>query len=141
MVKNTTQNKNNNTAMIFLGIAMLCVIGLLVVINSLSANNAPQTATTDVVSMVDGKQIVEVTVRGGYFPDSINAKAGVPTILRMKSAGTYGCERALRIPNLNISKTLPATGNTDIVINAQSAGTTIKGTCSMGMYNFAINFN
>ena len=99
-------------------------------------------ADTEVVpvQIVDGKQIIEVTARGGYNPRDIIAKAGVPTILRMKTSGTFDCSSAFVIPSLGIQKMLPSTGATDFDIPAQVPGSTINGTCGMGMYSLHINF-
>ena len=98
------------------------------------------TASTNNVSVVDGKQIVEVTAKGSYSPKLTAAKAGIPTILRMKTMGTYDCTAALRVPSLRYEKMLPPSGITDIELPAQEAGATVQGVCAMGMYSFAINF-
>ncbi len=92
------------------------------------------------VQIVDGKQIIEVTARGGYNPRDIVAKANIPTILRMKTSGTFDCSAAFVIPSLNIQKMLPQTGVTDIEIPSQTSGSNIAGTCGMGMYRLNINF-
>ena len=92
------------------------------------------------VQIVDGKQIIEVTARGGYNPRDIVAKANIPTILRMKTSGTFDCSAAFVIPSLNIQKMLPQTGVTDFEIPVQKAGANITGTCGMGMYRLNINF-
>jgi Cu+-exporting ATPase len=88
----------------------------------------------------DGQQRIDITVRGGYEPSNIVAKAGVPTVLRMRTRGTYDCSSALVIPALNVQQLLPADGETDIVIPAEKAIGTLQGMCSMGMYRFAIRF-
>jgi len=88
-----------------------------------------------------GQQVIEVTASGGYSPRKIEAKAGVPTILIMKSEGAYGCERAFNIPDLNISEILPENGKTQFDLGTQTAGTELVGVCSMGMYYFKIFFN
>ena len=107
------------------------------------ANSNTSQQESSSASLVDtsGKQILEVSVKGGYAPKVINAKAGTPTILRMESNGALGCERAFSIPKLNISKVLPTNGNTDIDLGSVKAGTKLLGTCSMGMYTMTINFN
>ena len=91
------------------------------------------------MTVVDGKQIVDIRVRGGYQPRISTAKAGIPTILRFETNNTFDCSSSIRIPSLNISKGLPQTGSTDI-----DAGTpqisTLQGTCGMGMYQFQVNF-
>ena len=93
----------------------------------------------EVVSVVDGKQIIEMKAKAGYFPMKVTAKAGMPTILRVHTSGTYDCSSALRVPSMNISKNLPPTGTTDIDLGSPSAGK-LDGTCSMGMYPFEIDF-
>jgi len=88
------------------------------------------------------KQIVEVTANSrGYSPKKIEAKAGIPTILIIKSEGAYGCERAFNIPDLNISEILPENGQTEFDLGTQAKGTKLLGVCSMGMYYFQIFFN
>ena len=91
------------------------------------------------VSMVDGKQIIEILARGGYNPRHSVAKAGVPTTLRMNTNGTVDCTSVLRIPSMNITKNLPLSGATDIDLGKQPAGILV-GTCGMGMYPFDISF-
>ncbi len=101
------------------------------------AIQAPVTA--DNVSIVDGVQIVEITAKGGYQPRSSVAKAGLPTVIRFNTSGTFDCSTALRIPSLGISRTLARNGNTDVDIGTSKAET-LKGSCSMGMYRFEIDF-
>jgi plastocyanin domain-containing protein len=92
------------------------------------------------VSVVNGTQIVEIKAKGGYFPRRSVAKAGIPTTLRMKTSGTFDCSGALVIPSINYQENLPMSGTTDITLPAQSAGKTIQGFCSMGMYSFEVEF-
>jgi uncharacterized protein len=74
----------------------------------------------------------------GYSPNRIEAKAGIPTKLVLKTAGTSGCTRAFVIPHLNIQKVLPFSGVTEIQIGALRRGK-LGFTCSMGMYRGEIN--
>ncbi len=91
------------------------------------------------VTMENGIQIVEVNVKGGYSPSQSMAKAGIPTVLRFKTDGTFDCSSAIRIPSMNISKNLPQTGSTDIDVGNPQLGT-LQGVCGMGMYRFSVNF-
>ena len=91
------------------------------------------------VSIVDGKQIIEINTKGGYSPKLSEAKAGMPTTLRFKTNGTFDCSSSVRLSSMNISKILPNTGSTDIDLGTQKLGT-LSGTCGMGMYGFAIEF-
>ena len=93
------------------------------------------------VSVVDGKQIVEIGVKAGYSPKLTAAKADMPTVLRMKTNGTFDCSSGVTIPSLGLKKILPSDGITDIEIPAQKAATTLRGLCVMGMYNFQVQFN
>lgn len=90
------------------------------------------------VSVVDGKQIIEIRAKGGYLPRVTTAKAGMPTTLRVNTSGTFDCSSAIRIPSLKVSKNLPANGVTDIDLGTLATGA-ISGNCSMGMYPFQIN--
>ncbi len=92
------------------------------------------------VTVVQGKQIIEISAKGGYEPRKSIAKAGMPTILRFNTMGTFDCSSSIRIPSLNISKVLPQTGSTDIDIGTQQVAT-LQGTCGMGMYPFEVSFN
>ena len=91
------------------------------------------------VSIVDGKQIIEIKVKGGYSPSKSIAKAGIPTILRFTTDGTFDCSASVRIQSLNIFKVLPQTGTTDVDLGTTIVGTT-GGTCGMGMYPFSVEF-
>ena len=117
--------------------AALLIGGALVLAN----NN--ESASSDInpnnVSIVDGKQIIEIRARGGYQPRKSIAKEGIPTIIRFNTNGTFDCSAVVRIPGLNISKNLPQSGSTDIDIGSPKVGN-IQGTCGMGMYPFEIDF-
>lgn len=91
------------------------------------------------VTVVDGKQIVEISAKGGYQPRKSIAKAGIPTVIRFDTSGTFDCSSVIRIPSMNISKTLPQTGTTDIDVGSQDVAT-LQGTCGMGMYPFEVEF-
>src|SRR3989339_1083244 len=75
------------------------------------------------VSIVDGKQIIEIKAKGGYTPRVSIAKADTPTILRFNTNGTFDCSSSVRIPSMNISKFLPQSGITDIDLGIQKTGT------------------
>lgn len=98
-----------------------------------------QVANANNVTVVDGKQIIEINAKGGYQPRKSIAKAGIPTIIRFDTKGTFDCSSSVRIPSMNISKNLPQTGSTDIDIGSQQVAT-LQGTCGMGMYPFEVEF-
>lgn len=101
--------------------------------------DATPVANANNVTIVDGKQIVEISAKGGYQPRKSIAKAGVPTIIRFDTNGTFDCSSSVRIPSMNISKSLPQTGTTDIDVGSQEVAI-LQGTCGMGMYPFEVEF-
>lgn len=107
--------------------------------------NNPQTDTVSGAktnaAIVDGKQIIQITAKGGYAPRITKAQANVPTVIQVQTNGTYDCSSALTIPAIGFRAMLPASGVTPIEVPPQQPGTIMKGVCSMGMYNFVINFN
>lgn len=104
-----------------------------------SNSQAGVTVSANNVSVVNGQQIIEINAKGGYLPRRSVAKAGVPTILRVKTDGTFDCSSSLRIPSLNLSKILPPSGSIDIDLGLPTAAI-LQGFCGMGMYSFAIDF-
>ncbi len=119
-------------------IAAVVLIGGAFILTKGNNDNAPVVAAKN-VSIVDGKQIIEISAKGGYQPRKSIAKAGIPTIIRFNTNGTFDCSSSVRIPSLNISKSLPQSGATDIDIGSGQLGT-LQGSCGMGMYLFEIDF-
>lgn len=117
----------------------VALIGGVILFTPKNSGISNDSATGNNVTIVDGKQIIELQTKGGYQPRKSVAKAGIPTIIRFQTSGTFDCSSSVRIPSLNISKYLPQTGSTDIDIGAQVAGI-FKGSCGMGMYPFEIDF-
>jgi plastocyanin domain-containing protein len=139
--------KSNIFIIISMVVAGLVIAGALYFSNKASSNpikeniqeENPVEENINNVSIVDGKQIIELKAKGGYRPIHSVAKAGIPTILRVDTNGTFDCSSAIRIPKLNISENLPLSGSTDIDLGIQKMGT-LQGTCGMGMYPFDIKF-
>lgn len=123
---------------------ILSIIGAVIIVGGaiwFSGSDTPQENSEKIVStIVDGKQYVDITARGGYWPKQITAKSGMPTILRVTTNGTFDCSSFLVIPGISYRNSLPQTGVTEIPIPSQPANSVFRGTCGMGMYSFVINF-
>jgi plastocyanin domain-containing protein len=119
-------------------IAIVLIGGAFMLANNSGGTDSTATNANN-VSIVDGKQIIEITARGGYQPRKSIAKADIPTIIQFNTKGTFDCSSSIRIPSLNITKLLPQSGSTNIDIGTSKLGT-LKGTCGMGMYPFEIEF-
>ena len=144
--------KKNNIPILIIIVAIIISAGM--IYNSKSGQRGdtqnPQDVTSTVtgtttgtassnVTMENGIQVVTLEARGGYSPRRSLGKAGIPTVVRFSTNGTFDCSLSVRIPSLNISKILPQTGTTDISINTPSIGL-FRGSCGMGMYPFEIDF-
>ena len=130
-----TSNGMNKSILVSICISLVLVFGAF-----WFASRAPGTDSGSAVSVVDGKQLIDITAKGGYSPRVILASAGVPTILRVATRGTFDCSASLVIPKLQYQKFLSPTGTEEIPISAEEAQGTMQGLCSMGMYNFQIKF-
>lgn len=93
------------------------------------------------VSVTDGKQIIDINAKGGYSPKASTAKAGMPTVIRVTTRGTFDCSSYVVIPGIGYSVHLPPTGEKEIEIPPQKAGSIMQVFCGMGMYNFQIAFD
>ena len=124
------------TTLISIAIAVALIGGAFVLFSG-GGDSAP---STDNVTIIDGKQIITIDAKGRYNPRLTAAKAGIPTIIRMNTQGTFDCTAALTIPALNYQANLPPSGSAHIEVPPQEAGSKLNGICAMGMYNFEINF-
>ena len=131
--------KTKTTAILTLVAAIL--IGGVIILSSGGKDSNTNTASANNVSIVDGKQIITISAKGGYSPKVTSAKSGMPTVIKMDTNGTFDCSSVLTIPSLGYRNNLPPSGETAIDVPPQQSGTTMRGLCAMGMYNFAVNFN
>jgi len=141
--KKSNNSSNPNTSIIIsILLAGLIVAGAIYFTSKSSSqgtNRNVEEENVNNISIVDGKQIIELKAKGGYSPAHSFAKAGIPTILRINTKGTFDCSSSVRIPSMGIGQNLPLTGATDIDLGIQPAGT-LQGACGMGMYPFDIKF-
>jgi plastocyanin domain-containing protein len=121
-------------------IVSVILIAFALIITNKSNQTTSQKIPVNNVSIVNNVQIIELQAKGGYTPRTSKALAGIPTILRINTNGTFDCSSSVRIPTMNIFKNLPQSGTTDIDLGIQKVGK-LQGTCGMGMYPFEINFS
>jgi plastocyanin domain-containing protein len=129
----------NKTVYIIITLALVMGIGIIFLNGS---NNTTGTGdTTQNVEIKDGVQYVTINAKGGYSPKVSVAKAGIPTKLIVKTDGTFDCSASLVIRSIGFQKILTQTGEEVIDLGTPRAGEPFQGLCSMGMYNFSVNFN
>lgn len=131
--------ENKNTVYAILIVAVL-IGGAIIFTNKGSSSNTESASNNSNIELSNGVQIINIDVKGGYWPKKTIAKAGVPTTVRFVTNNTFDCSRSLRLPSMGINKMLPQTGNTDIDISSQAQGN-FFGSCGMGMYSFEIDFS
>ncbi len=81
----------------------------------------------------NGHQVVEVTVHGGYHPDAIVARAGLPLRLVFRRDDDDICSERVVFSTPRLDRRLVPTGTTTIDLPAQPPGE-IRFTCGMGRY-------
>jgi plastocyanin domain-containing protein len=129
--------KKNTIISIIISIALIG--GTLYLVSNKPSSGGEVTDSQN-VEIRDGIQYVTINAKGGYSPRVSNAEANIPTKLIVKTDGTYDCSSSLVIRSINYQKILPQIGEEVIDLGTPQTGT-FQGTCSMGMYNFVINFN
>lgn len=102
-------------------------------------NSIIDTNSVKNVEVKDGVQYITIDAKGGYWPNLSKAQAGIPTKLVVNTDNTYDCSSALSIRDIGYQKILPNSGEELIDLGTPAVGV-IQGLCSMGMYQFKINF-
>jgi Cu+-exporting ATPase len=79
-----------------------------------------------------GRQTVTVVVQGGYKPDLIVARRGVPLRLVFDRRETSPCSDEIVLPEFGIRRALPAHARTELEIVPERTGE-FEFTCGMNM--------
>jgi hypothetical protein len=80
-----------------------------------------------------GRQVVHVTVNGGYHPAAIIARAGLPLRLVFRRDDDDACTERVIFSAPRLDRRLAPSGTTTIDLPAQPPGE-IRFTCGMGRY-------
>ncbi|WP_018657013.1 sulfite exporter TauE/SafE family protein [Actinomadura flavalba] len=88
----------------------------------------------------DGTQIVTVwALDGGYRPALLDARAGLPTVLELRTRGAHGHTRVFTVPERGLDVRLPADGVTRVPLGVPGPGR-MRFVCASGHYPGAITF-
>jgi plastocyanin domain-containing protein len=79
-----------------------------------------------------GTQVLHVTVKGGYSPDTLVVKRGRPVRIEFDRQETSSCSDTVVFGNFGISRPLPAFRTTAVQFTPEKAGT-FEFTCGMNM--------
>ncbi|MBI4239944.1 sulfite exporter TauE/SafE family protein [Candidatus Uhrbacteria bacterium] len=114
----------------------LALAGLSIDVRSLVQRPAQESQNRQLgtaAPIVDGKQVVEMNVKGyQYAPSRFVVRQGIPVEWRIDGKGAAGCAQVLVAPKLGITKYLSTSGTTVIDFTPQEVGT-FAFSCSMGM--------
>lgn len=118
------------------------VIGFSIIFEKKTKNtsNKNNIESTQNVEIIDNVQHITINAKSGYSPKISTAKADIPTKLIIKTDNTYDCSSSLVIRSIDYQNILSPTGEEIIDLDTPQIGK-LQGICSMGMYNFIVNFN
>ncbi len=85
-----------------------------------------------IAEMADGVQSIAVTVKGGYSPDLIHARQGVPLEIEFDRQESGECTNRVVFADLGVSAGLPAYAKTTVRLQPDRAGT-FGFACGMNM--------
>jgi plastocyanin domain-containing protein len=131
----------NKIVLSIITVAFVIGLGIIFLGGSQNDTESASTQAGQNIEIRDGVQYITIDAKGGYSPRITSAQAGVPTKLIVRTNGTFDCSSALMIRSIGYQKILPQTGEEIIDIGTSQAGSSVQGTCSMGMYNFVVNFS
>ncbi|MEX0630397.1 MAG: cupredoxin domain-containing protein [Chloroflexota bacterium] len=80
-----------------------------------------------------GRQLVEISVHGGYRPDAIRARAGMPLRIVFRRDDDDACSERVVFSAPRLDRRLAPVGTTTVDLPAQPPGE-IRFTCGMGRY-------
>src|SRR6516225_2919238 len=82
--------------------------------------------------VVGNVQEVRITVRGGYNPNIIEARKGIPLRLIFDRQENSDCTSRVVFPDFQVSKSLPAFGTTELQLTPDQEGS-FEFACGMNM--------
>lgn len=80
-----------------------------------------------------GRQTVEVTVDGGYVPNVVSLKQGIPATIVFNRKDSSSCLEEVVFPDFGIHETLPVNQAHKINLDTSKAGE-YKYACGMNMF-------
>jgi Cu+-exporting ATPase len=87
-----------------------------------------------------GEQSIDIIVKGGYSPDTIQATVGVPLRITFDRQESGSCTEKVIIPAFRVAADLPANRRTTIVLTPDAVGT-YEFACGMNMVHGKLIIN
>ncbi|QIL50737.1 cupredoxin domain-containing protein [Weissella coleopterorum] len=89
---------------------------------------------TKEAKMEQSKQIIDIKVDGGYSPEQVIVKKGIPTELRFTKLDNSSCLDHVVFPDFGINQALPQDQTTSIMLNTEESGE-FEWSCGMNMFH------
>src|SRR6516225_6875321 len=83
-------------------------------------------------SVNDGVQRIQITIHGGYSPNVVQVRRGIPVEMELDRQETGDCTSRVVFPDLHLSAALPAYQRTTVRFKPQQAGS-FGFACGMNM--------
>jgi len=80
----------------------------------------------------DGVQRIQITIHGGYSPNVVQVRQGIPVEIEFDRQETGDCSSRVVFPDLHLSAALPARQRTTVRFTPQQAGS-FGFACGMNM--------
>lgn len=109
-------------------------------LQNLTRSWLPSEVTSSQQQTTSDNEITLYVQNEGYVPSTLKAPAGKNLKLNLVTEDVYSCALAFLIPDLDFYQMLPSDGIVQVDIPAQTQGTEMYFTCSMGMYTGKIVF-
>lgn len=128
--KGTTYKYITKTAAVL--VIILGIFGMQAGLN-LSGATARADVTDLGANIVNGKQYIQMTVRGyEYEPSTFTVKEGVPVVWQIDGRQAAGCARVITVPGQGLTQYLRSDGITEIEFTPKAEGK-LAFSCTMGM--------
>ena len=94
---------------------------------------APRKTTTTNAAIRDDHQYATITIDGGYSPEVITLRQGMPATLTIVRKNPSGCFDEIVFPDFGIREQVPLKKNLSIEISTDTAGE-FQYSCGMHMF-------
>lgn len=94
----------------------------------------PHATTTTTAQVQDQQQVVDVQVAGGYDPETVVLRQGIPAVLNFLRSDPSSCLDHVVFPDFGINQALPQNQVVPIKIDTQTAGE-YSWACGMDMFH------
>ncbi|GAA3618312.1 cupredoxin domain-containing protein [Secundilactobacillus similis] len=91
-------------------------------------------AATGTATVTDDVQSIDVNVKGGYDPETVVLKQGVPAVLNFTRQDPSSCLDRVVFPDFGINRELPKGEEQSIKIDTSKAGE-YQWACGMDMFH------